>query len=150
MKAIEMVCNRRFSLRTIFGSITFEKDKPRLVSPQMIEKALAAGVLPCDTEAKLFEQEENEQEPTDPGSRNLAISRAIEAIFKDNDPDEFTTGSSPKVTAVVKRSGLSKVGAHEIKVILDKRNQQAFDKQMENLKTNPVAEINNEPPDDER
>lgn len=149
MKAIMMVCNRSFSLRTIFGSIAFKENEPTLVSPQMVEKALSAGVLPCDADEELFEREETEQEPTDPGTRGAAITRAVENIFARNNPDEFTTGSSPKVVAVAKEANLSKIGAHEIKAVLDLRNKHAFEKQMEEAQ-NPVVETNNEPPDDER
>lgn len=149
MKALMMICNRTFTLRTIFGSLAFAKDEPRLVAPQMIPEALQRGVLPVDSDEPLFEKDPEVEEPTDPGSRHAAITRAIENIYDRNDPDEFTTGRAPKTISVAKEAGLAKVGAHEIKAVLDKRNKAAYEADLAaQQKIKAVSKM--DPPDDER
>lgn len=130
MKAVRMICNRNCSLRTTYGSVQFEKDVERLVAPQMVEAALAIGVIAVDPNEPSFKKEAEDPEPMDPGSRNAAITRAIEVIFERNDPDDFTTGASPKTTAVAKQAGIKKVGAHEIKAVLTKRNKAKHEAEM--------------------
>jgi hypothetical protein len=151
MKAIMMICNRTFALRTIFGSLAFTKDEPRLVAPQMIPEALQRGVLAVDPDEPLFEKDSKDEEPTDPGSRNAAITRAVENIYARNDPDEFTAGRAPKTIAVAKEAGLAKVGAHEIKAILDIRNNAAYEADLINKrKLKEKAKLEEtDPPDNE-
>lgn len=149
MKAVQMICNRNCTLRTTYGSIAFEKDVPRSVSPQMVEAALGIGVLACDPDETLFEPEKDAPEPLDPGSRKAAITIAIEKIYARNDADDFTTGATPKNVAVCREAGFGKIGNHEIKAILDSRNTKALEARMaeDKARSAPVAEI--DPPDDE-
>jgi hypothetical protein len=154
MKAVEMICNRNCYLRTTFGSLEFEKDVSRLVAPQMVEAALAIGILPVDQEQVLFEEDPDDPEPLDPGSRNAAITRAINTIIERNDPDDFTTGDAPKTKAVAKEAGLAKVGAHEIKTVLAKRNKIAYEATLANKKEQAkkaqlAKAAKADPPDDE-
>jgi hypothetical protein len=156
MKAVKMICNRNCSLRTTYGSVEFEKDVERLVAPQMVPAALAIGVIAVDSNEPVFAKEADDPEPLDPGSRMEAITFAIEDIFKRNDPDDFTTGSSPKTIAVAKLAGIGKVGAHEIKQVLTKRNEAKHKVSMAELtkgttvKTETaVKKAKADPPDDE-
>lgn len=150
MKAIMMVANRNFTLRSIFGSQTFEKDVPTLVAPQLIKFALEKGVLPADGEKLVNEKVETEQEPIDGASRGERIADAIELIYKRNNADDFTTGATPKLKAVAKYAGLKKVSSKEVKDILDARNQAALDAELEEKAkaqaTKPAAE---DPPDND-
>ena len=153
MKAVMMVCtNRSVTLRTSYGSIAFEKDVPRLVAPQMVDKALQIGVLPVDPEEKLFDTPVKENEPIDPGSRMVRIEEAIEDIYERNDPDDFTAGDKPSVKAVQRVSKIPKVSAMDIKTVLDKRNKYALglreaqERDKQRLKDERKAEA--DPPDD--
>jgi hypothetical protein len=152
MKAVNMICNRTCTLRTTFGSIAFEKDVARLVAPQLVEAALKIGVLTADPKEKLFEPEKDEEEAHDLGTRNAMITKAVEAIIEENNPDEFTTGSSPKLVAIQKRTGLKKVGSHELKKVLDKRNQAALDADVKQKQEEHAAKVRasaEDPPDNE-
>ena len=155
MKAVMMICNRNCTLRTTYGSLAFEKDVERLVAPQMVPAALAIGVIAVDSNEPVFAKEAKDPEPLDPGSRTEAITLAIEDIFKRNDPDDFTTGAAPKTTAVAKLAGIGKVGAHEIKTILAKRNLAKHEASMAAIATAPKAKSKTakkakvDPPDDE-
>ena len=140
MKAVMMVANRDVVLRTIRGSQTFVKDEPALVSPHLVESALQIGILPVDAKEKLFpEREETEEEPIDVGSRNEAIRRAIELIYERNDPDDFTTGATPKLKAVAKVAKLKKVNTIEVKAVLDKRNEALLQAELEQSKQKKAA-----------
>jgi len=154
MNALMMVCDRTCFLRTTFGSLKFIKGQERLVAPNMIAAAIAIGVKAVDEDAKIFEEPEPEV-PLDSGSRSTAVAKAIEAIYERNDPDDFTTGSSPKVTAVVKLSGLPKVSAFEIKAYIDARNIKLEAEAVENRKKKAAdkaaraAGVEDPPDDDE-
>ena len=152
MKAVLMICNRNCFLRTTYGSLQFEKDVERLVAPQMVPAALAIGVIAVDSNEPVFAKEAKDPEPLDPGSRIEAITLAVENIFERNDPDDFTTGAAPKTVAVAKLAGIGKVGAHEVKAVLTKRNEAKHKASMAELtKTKPKAEkkAKVDPPDDE-
>ena len=148
--AVMMVCTwGNPTLRTEFGSIAFKKDEPRLVAPHMISFALERGIVPVDKEEKLFE-DPKEEEPISHGSRLKAITEAIERIYERNNPDDFTTGATPKIAAVQKESKVPKVSSAEVKKILVERNERlearaAADRKAKKEKS--VAET--EPPDDD-
>ena len=151
MQAVKMICNRTCTLRTTFGSVVFEKDVARLVAPQLVEAALGIGVLPVDSNEKLFEPEADPKEAPDAGTRNAMITKAVEAIIAKNDPDEFTAGAAPKLVSIQKRTGLKKVGSHELKKVLDKRNQAALDVEMAGKKAEQAKAKTpkEDPPDNE-
>jgi len=153
MKPTLMVCNRDVTLRTIYGSVAFQKDKPRLVPPSLVAEALHIGVLPVDQDKPLFKEKAKEDEPVDPGTRAVRIGEAIEALYAKNNPDDFTAGASPKLVAVAREAGLPKVGSAEVKTYLEKRNKAAFDKAMEQKKAKKKTPAKKaavaEPPDDD-
>lgn len=160
MKAVNMICNRNCTLRTTFGSIQFFEDVERLVAPQMVEAALAIGVKLVNPKDDPFEATPaNAQEPTDPGSRLAIITSAVEEMYERNDPNEFTTGSTPKLTDVARISGLTKVSGAEVKKVLTVRNKRieeaaAEAKRLDNetkiaKKKAAKAKKNEDPPDNE-
>jgi hypothetical protein len=154
MKPTLMVCNRDVTLRTTYGSIMFEENKPRLVPPSMVADALHIGVLPVDQDQALFKEKAKKDEPVDPGTRAVRIGEAIEALYAKNDPDDFTAGASPKLVAVAREAELPKVGSNEVKTYLEKRNKAAFDKAMEQKKAKKKTPAKKkaavaEPPDDD-
>jgi len=157
MNAILMVANRNVTLRTIMGSQTFVKDIPTLVAPQLVKFALEIGILPADGQSPINEKKESEKEPVDQASRGKRISDAIEHIYTRNDPDDFTTGATPKLKSVATQAGLAKVSIKEVKDILDARNKAALEAEMAQkakAKTTPKAkatkaEVTKDSPDND-
>ena len=149
MKAVMMVANRDVTLRTLFGSKTFKKDEPALVAPQLVKDALAIGILPVDGKSPIKEEPESEKEPIDQASRTERVRQAIEAIYDANDPDEFTTGATPKLKSVAKRAGLKKVSIKEVKDILTERNEAALKAEMEAKAKQAKKKPAEDPPDND-
>lgn len=117
----------------------------------MISAALERGITPVDDAKPLFTDAPKPDEPLDPGTRAVRIETAIEAIFDRNNPDEFTTGATPKVKAVQKESGIPKISASEIGVILAERNEklEAMAQARNKQDQEETAAADEDPPDNE-
>jgi hypothetical protein len=111
-------------VRTTFGSQEFPPDKEVLVAPRLIQPALAIGIEFCD-DLPVPAEPAPDIEPLDPGSRNPAITEAINLILAraGKNPkkyrEDFTAGNLPKLAVIAKVAGLKKVGAHEVKPIFE-------------------------------
>ena len=114
MKARKMIFRRGKSplyVRTTFGSLRFDPDEPRLVAPNMINECLARGVEMADDAPPPVEEEHTpEPEPQEQIARADAISKAVEAIYARNNPDEFTATGTPKIIAVQRETGAIAIG----------------------------------------
>lgn len=85
--------------------ITFVKDVPTHVPPEMYQEVLAVGGIP-ETEIDLDPpKKEGPQEPVDPTERQAAIFAVYEAMVLRNKREEFTAGGTPHLKAVARHLG---------------------------------------------
>lgn len=99
---------RTRTIASRFGHVlTFEKDTPTHVPPEMYQEVLGLGGTPEDEIDLDPPKPVGPQEPTDPVEREAALFAAYEAMALRNKREEFTAGGQPHLKAIVKQLGWS-------------------------------------------
>lgn len=128
MSAIMMTANRDYTLRSIYGACKFEKGVPTLVSPYLINEALAVGILPVETDDLPGEAPTAKTPPVGLVARRVEIEKALAIMDSRMGTTEgrsdWTAARRPKVTIVSKLVGF-KVHSDEINRIINERNEVA-------------------------
>jgi len=125
--AILMVSFRDFSLRTLYGSINFKANEPRLVAPAIAEEALTYGIVPVDQDSEVIKpQKEPKAVPTGKAERKAAIQVALDTMNARagtaEGREDWTAARRPKMAVVAKLVGF-KVHADEINRIISDENE---------------------------
>lgn len=103
---MKFMFGRTRTVASKFGhTITFEKDTPTHVPPEMYQEVLAVGGIP-ENEIDLDPpKKDGPQEPVDPVERQAAIYGAYEAMVLRNKREEFTAGGQPHLKAIARQLG---------------------------------------------
>lgn len=106
---MEFISNRDIVVRSskTGHAIKFEKNIPQGAPKSMYDELVAIGILPVEeSDVKIVQKQIEEKEkpvvlaPEDGAERAEKILEVIEAMFKRNDPADFTGGGEPAAKAI--------------------------------------------------
>lgn len=106
---MEFISNRDIVVRSAKTghAIRFEKSVPQSAPKSMYDELVAIGILPVDEkDVKVVQKQMEDSEkkpilaPDDGAERAEKILEVVEALFKQNNPSNFTAGGEPSAKAI--------------------------------------------------
>ena len=108
IKTVEMVMDRNYTVRSTLGHmITFRKGEPIPVPVIMVRSCGEYGARRVDGDDVFAPPPERprQKQAVDPSERLADVRGAIERIVERNNSHDFTSGGTPKTTAVTEEIG---------------------------------------------
>lgn len=101
-----MTMQRNFTVNTLKGhTIGFVKGEPVWVPPTVIEECMTFGALPVEGEVIPTQEEDGKPAAPQGQVREETIMKAITAMVKANQRNDFGASGRPKVRAIEKAVG---------------------------------------------